>query len=351
MTLKIINYYILEYLKYMELTWTEFIAKLGTDVELITSSSGMDGVTLSEDRKTANILNVKITSSNPCVDNKINYNPISFPKSLKSADLSYLDVSNMSSICGAFQNCKNLISVSGLSFSNKLENTDIMFSECENLEFVDIDFSKSNVVSARYMYNFCSHLKKISIPKFNPKFGVDVTNMFLDASYKGVIDLSGINRVDDTTIFCSTKDNLLFVINKKIKSKIDKNFHDKLIYIEDSYVTQEYLYNTLKAYDAKRVPLIMKSTSFDDSKLIEEINNLKKELETLKAKVEENNKSITTESTRATTAETANTNSISSLSDTVLLNNEILSVKKSEDMDLDFVTDTVSTDSTATKSS
>ena len=76
---------------------------------------------------------------------------------------------------------KNLESITGLSYLNTSEVTDLswMFGKCENLTSLDLSrFNTSNVTSMNCMFAYCSKLESLDLSKFNTSKVTDMRGMF-----------------------------------------------------------------------------------------------------------------------------------------------------------------------------
>lgn len=125
-----------------EYTVEDFIKEIGNSVEIITYDSSKPGITKSEDGKTVNIYNVKI-SGEFSFETK-------FPHGLESADLRGLDTSNVTDMSSMFNSSSLLktIYVSDKFITNSVKNSNYMFNGCSKL--VGAISYNSNKTDARY---------------------------------------------------------------------------------------------------------------------------------------------------------------------------------------------------------
>lgn len=78
----------------------------------------------------------------------------------KQIDISNIDMSNVTTVCGMFQDCYALESVELGDFdSSKITNMAAMFNMCRKLERIDLSkFNTSNVKDMSSMFSYCEKL-------------------------------------------------------------------------------------------------------------------------------------------------------------------------------------------------
>lgn len=150
---------------------------LGEDVEEITAKQvEIPGVTLSADKKTANIWGVKLVGKTRHTSNSM----MSFPDSLIKVDLRGLDTSAVTDMLNMFSSCISLkeLDLSSFDTSNVTNMTD-MFHNCFNLVELDLStFDTSKVTDMTGMFDYCKRLVELDLSSFDTSNVTDMNDMF-----------------------------------------------------------------------------------------------------------------------------------------------------------------------------
>ena len=89
---------------------------------------------------------------------------------LETVDLSGLDTSNVTNMCGMFLGCENLKNIKGLETldTSKVTNMSGMFFRCKSLEHIDVsNFDTKNVTTMSNMFQDCTSLESLDLSNFN----------------------------------------------------------------------------------------------------------------------------------------------------------------------------------------
>ena len=98
---------------------------------------------------------------------------------LISIDLSSFNTENVTDMEDLFNGCIKLKEIKGLNnlITNKVLNMIGMFSECNEIEYLDLsNFNTENVTDMSWMFNNCNKLKKLNLLNFSIK--CETKNMF-----------------------------------------------------------------------------------------------------------------------------------------------------------------------------
>lgn len=120
---------------------------------------------------------------------------------LEHADLSGLDLSQVTSASGMFYGCSGLQSVSGLNFSTNLTETANMFYYCTNLSSIDLSgFSASNnITNVSGMFYGCFALTELDLESLDFSKATNLSYLF-DNCNQLTVDLSKISIASATTM-------------------------------------------------------------------------------------------------------------------------------------------------------
>ena len=100
--------------------------------------------------------------------------------SLTSLDLSSFNTSKVTSMGGMFQECDSLTSLDLSSFNtSQVTNMEYMFSYCRSLTSVDLSsFNTSQVTNMEHMFNECWSLTSLDLSSFNTSQVTSMKGMF-----------------------------------------------------------------------------------------------------------------------------------------------------------------------------
>ena len=108
-------------------------------------------------------------------------------------DDSFADCRTITSTAYWFDQCFNLISISGLQFLNTSNVTDMdgMFWECSSLSALDLsNFNTSNVTNMNFMFASCTALTTLDVSNFDVSNVMYMNSMFQNCSGLTTLDLS-----------------------------------------------------------------------------------------------------------------------------------------------------------------
>jgi len=89
------------------------------------------------------------------------------------------------------------------TFTNNINNTGYIFSECSKLAYIDLsNFNTKNVTYMRRMFSGCYSLTNINLSNFNTNKVIDMSGMFNECSGLTNIDLSNFNTNNVTDMSC-----------------------------------------------------------------------------------------------------------------------------------------------------
>ena len=112
-----------------------------------------------------------------------------------SLDISWLDVSNITSMLSMFSTCSNLttLDVGNWNTSN-VTNMSYMFDGCSNLTTLDVgNWNTSNVTNMSYMFYNCAKLTSLNLANFNTNNVTNFDFMFAYCRQLATIDISSMN--------------------------------------------------------------------------------------------------------------------------------------------------------------
>ena len=116
---------------------------------------------------------------------------------LEYLDLSNFNTSNVKDMGWMFNECHKLKEIKGIENFNtiKVKNMTTMFQNCNELEYLDLsNFNTSNVEDMGYLFTNCYKLKEIKgIENFNTIKVKNMTAMFQDCYELENLDLSNFN--------------------------------------------------------------------------------------------------------------------------------------------------------------
>ena len=114
--------------------------------------------------------------------------------SLIEADLSELEVDEITSLNNLFSNCNNLKNAKlGFSGTNQIKDMSKLFINCSSLESVKFNFNAENVTDMSNMFTNCYSLKSIEFNNFNTKNLKYMESMFNSCKNLTLINLSSFN--------------------------------------------------------------------------------------------------------------------------------------------------------------
>lgn len=154
---------------------TEFITALGDSVEEVTANkSAVSGVTLSADKKSANVWNVNLSGETDC----------SFPSTLVKADFRGLDTSGVTTMDLLFEGCTELTELNLSSFNtSNVTSMNSMFCNCSELKRLNLtSFDTSKVTDMEQMFYNCLELKELDVSSFDTSAVTDIDDIFMDCS-------------------------------------------------------------------------------------------------------------------------------------------------------------------------
>ena len=114
------------------------------------------------------------------------------------------DTGNVTNMEYMFSECSNLeeLDLSGFTTENVV-NMRHMFSRCSNLEELDLSgFTTENVISMESMFDGCGHLKKLNLSGFTAENVTDVSYMFNGCWKMEELDLSGFHMENVKNMRC-----------------------------------------------------------------------------------------------------------------------------------------------------
>jgi len=125
---------------------------------------------------------------------KMNY-MFSHCTSLKSLDLSKIDVSSIRTMSSMFEGCSNLTDVNFGNFDTSLVTVmDHLFDGCSSLESIDLSkFNTGEVYTMNYMFQGCSKLESLDISNFTSNSLYYTRNMFAGCTNMKNISIGTFN--------------------------------------------------------------------------------------------------------------------------------------------------------------
>ena len=109
--------------------------------------------------------------------------------------LSYLNTSEVTNMMSMFFNCNKLTSLDLSNFNTaKVTNMSYMFQKCTGLTSLNVSsFNTSNVTTMSYMFEYCSGLTSLDLGSFNTSNVTSMGYMFRYCSGLTSLDLSSFN--------------------------------------------------------------------------------------------------------------------------------------------------------------
>ena len=109
--------------------------------------------------------------------------------------LSYLNTSEVTNMVWMFSGCYSLTSLDLSSFNtSKVTSMEGMFQDCDSLTSLDLSsFNTSQVTSMEYMFNYCRSLTSVDLSSFNTSQVTNMEYMFKDCQSLTSLDLSSFN--------------------------------------------------------------------------------------------------------------------------------------------------------------
>lgn len=159
---------------------------------------------------------------------------------LTSLDLSKLDTSNVTNMCGMFwETILTSIDVSSFDTS-KVTDMSHMFQSCEKLTSVDVsNFDTTKVTSMYAMFRDCHLLTSIDLSKFDTSNVTNMAGMFYDGRCLTSVDLSTFNT-SNVTDMCTMFWNCYSLTSLDLSSFDTSNVTDMrsmLVMYESSNIT------------------------------------------------------------------------------------------------------------------
>lgn len=305
----------------VEMTIDKFISALGTAVTTITyDPTQTEGVTLSEDKLTANVYNVILSGyfNNNSAGNSGNIT-YQFPKTLNSADLRGLDVSKVTIFYYAFNGCTKLttLNISNWNTSNATRFSN-MFYNCNALINLDLgNWNTSKVSDINGIFYKCSSLKTLSLINWDTSNISNISNAFSGVS-EATIKISDKWTLGTTATLCNGK-NLTF-------ENVSKDL-----------VNYGYLYNTLKRfYTALNISEVKKNAANIAANLAA-IETNKTNIATNTTNIETNKANIAINTTAISTEVSDRKTADEKLQASIDANTEAINNLATDDMVLDFI--------------
>jgi surface protein len=128
---------------------------------------------------------------------------ISFESQNNLLDVVDMDISGLNNTDGMFSECEQLTHVNFSGFNNKVENMQGMFYYCDKLTSIEglNKFDTSNVTDMNCMFYGCSNLTSIDLSSFNTSKVTDMNNMFYNCEKLTSLDLSSFNTGAVTAMY------------------------------------------------------------------------------------------------------------------------------------------------------
>ena len=114
---------------------------------------------------------------------------------LMTLDLSSFDTSKVATMGGLFSNCDNLTTLDLSSFNTStVTNMYSMFFNCKTLKTLNLSsFDTINVTNMRSMFTQCYNLTTLDLSSFNTGSVTDMSSMFYDCNALTTLDLSSFD--------------------------------------------------------------------------------------------------------------------------------------------------------------
>ena len=187
-----------------------------------------------------------------------------YAKSIKKVDLSGLDIGNVYSMSTMFSDCENLESVDLSINTSNVTRMSFLFSSCSNLTNVNLgeDFNTSKVEYANNMFSGCSSLESLDLgDKFDTSKMKSGTEFFYNCS--SLVDLDLGDKFNTSSMTSMKK---MFANCDKLVYLDLSNFNTSNVPEEqmaDMFITSDYNYAELliKTNDEK---LLNRNYEFED---------------------------------------------------------------------------------------
>lgn len=123
--------------------------------------------------------------------------------SLKSIDISMLNLENVTNMTYMFSGCSSLEQLKLPSSSTeKVTDMSYMFSGCKSLQSLDLSsFNTENVTDMKAMFQKCNSLLQLNVSSFNTAKVTDMRGMFENCHKLQSLDLSSFNTVNVNNMF------------------------------------------------------------------------------------------------------------------------------------------------------
>ena len=118
-------------------------------------------------------------------------------------NIRYMDISNLTSLSCAFQDCESLTSLDAASINvtSKITNMWYTFRGCKSLKTIDISkFDTSNVYDMGGLFSGCSSLTSLDVSKLNTSSAVGMGSLFAGCESLTSLDVSKLDTSKATTI-------------------------------------------------------------------------------------------------------------------------------------------------------
>ena len=138
---------------------------------------------------------------------------------IKTIDLSRFDVSKVTSLAGAFSNCKELVEVIGLENWDTSNVTTMAgtFYNCQQLVSLDLSWwDTSNVTTISQMFENCNHLVELNLNYWDTSKMTTFKRTFMNC--KELVEIKGLRGFNTSNV---TDMMALFYECQKLKSSID----------------------------------------------------------------------------------------------------------------------------------
>ena len=125
-------------------------------------------------------------------------------RNLENIDISTFITANVINMAHMFEDCFTLtnIDVSNFNTSNVTDMSG-MFIGCCNVARIDLfNFITDKVTNMSGMFNGCANLSNLNLSSFNTSMVTDMSHMFVGCSGLSNLDLSNFNTSNVTTMYC-----------------------------------------------------------------------------------------------------------------------------------------------------
>lgn len=123
--------------------------------------------------------------------------------SLKSIDISMLNLENVTNMAYMFSGCSSLEQLKfPPTIAKKVTDMSYMFSGCKSLQSLDLSsLSTENVTDMKAMFQKCNSLKQLNVSSFNTAKVTDMRGMFENCHELQSLDLSSFNTANVNNMF------------------------------------------------------------------------------------------------------------------------------------------------------